>query len=325
MDYLDNVDVPKHKQRERSERHVINIENTLERFKDFLKKNNLNAKTFPIENIDDNIVGKFYEYCENLTNSVSSFNHHMKIMRAFINYVLDEHKISMRNPFRKINLKYEEPEKIIVTKEEFGSFLEKVSPDNSVQEFRNEEKKKIYKKNRYRPWLKNAYKLAILSGRRREDVLHLRWSDIHEEDGKPVFIECTDHKADRLSNYAKSKATVKAYIPVIPQLRELLYEMGYDENKGSSEFIIGQDERLNRASMIKLMSSAFSLFWKKVETTKKATQKALRKTYFTAIEKHTLGAAIGISNHSRSDVLQKHYIDRKEIAKELSKLDIRFY
>ncbi len=64
---------------------------------------------------------------------------------------------------------------IVITREEFFKLLDVVTPENGLLQSLN---RKI---NLYRPWLKDAYLLAILCGARKQELLNFKWSDIKSE------------------------------------------------------------------------------------------------------------------------------------------------
>jgi len=107
------------------------------------------------------------------------------------------------------------------------------------------------------------------------------------------------------------------FIPVIPQLRDLLYEMGFEEQKQSNKYLIAPDETASRRTIVFQLSKSFTFYFRQLNTGKEISLKHLRKTYLTHLQIIT-GNAIGISGHSTKDILDNHYIDQIEIAKSVA-------
>ena len=93
----------------------------------------------------------------------------------------------------------------------------------------------------YTPYLKDGFKLFLLTGGRREEVVDLRWSDI--------FITVNGVKFFRIQNLKVvrniKKDEVYKYIPINFDLFDLLLEMGYDEKKQTDDFILFPEKKSN--------------------------------------------------------------------------------
>ncbi len=80
----------------------------------------------------------------------------------------------------------------------------------------------------------NTFKLFLLVGGRREEVLSLKWSDIIQGNNGVLFFKFRNLKVERLGN----KNTPKKYSPINEDLMTLLKEMGYDQMKGKNVKLI---------------------------------------------------------------------------------------
>ena len=74
----------------------------------------------------------------------------------------------------------------------------------------------------YETWMVNAFKLFLLVGGRREEVLSLKWSDIIQGNNGVLFFKYRNLKVERLGD----KNTPKKYSPINEDLMMLLKEMG---------------------------------------------------------------------------------------------------
>lgn len=313
LNYINNIDVPKHKQRIRSKGYIKDTTLYLNRFDDFFKSKNINWKVLKVTQITDNVVGKYYEHIEKTTSSNASFNHHLRTIRNFFNFLIEEKEYSIKNPFRKVSLRYEATNPKTITNNEFTALLKAINEKNGIAIY-----KTGVRKNMYRSYLKLAYQLALYTGRRTEEIATFKWSNIKcNEENHPIYIESIDLKADRQSNYNQSKATKMVFVPVIQQLRNLLYEMGFEKNKGSDKYLIAPDETASRKTIIFQLTKSFTFYYRQLNTDKEISLKHLRKTYLTHLQIIT-GNAIAISGHSTEDILNNHYIDQIEIAKSVA-------
>lgn len=318
FNYHKNIDIPKHKQRLRSKTYIDDSQLYLNRFEEFFNSPQIDNKISKVSHVTDDVVGKYFEFLEKTTKSNSSFNHHLKSLRTFFNFLIEEKEYQIKNPFRKVALRYEGTNPKTILKHEFDALMEIIHEKDSVMRY-----KSGTTKNMYRPYLKDTYQLALYTGRRTEEIVNFRWNNIRcDQNNEPLYIESIDLKANRQSNFNQSKATKMVFVPVIPQLKSLLYEMGFEENIGSNTFLIAPDEKSSRRTIINKLSKSFTFYYKKLNTGKNISLKHLRKTYLTHLQILT-GNAIAISGHSNEEILDEHYIDGVEIAKSVALSNIK--
>ena len=195
-----------------------------------------------------------------------------------------------------------------------------IKPENGLKVYEERKpdknnKKRTYNKNRYKPWLKDAMLLALLSGRRREEIVCMKFNGIVENSaGEPMTICIEDFKVNRGNNLTKKEAHKKIYVPVIPPLRRLLYELGYNENKGKDMYILAPEETMERRTMMDFMSKSFSHYYKMLNTGKELTFYDLRKTYISHLYAAHGDKARLITKHGDMDVMLNHYINEKVIS-----------
>jgi len=156
LNYINNIDVPKHKQRLRSKGYIKDTTLYLNRFDAFLKDTGREGRISSITQITDNVVGKYYEHLEKTTSSSASFNHHLRTVRNFFNFLIEEKGYQIKNPFRKVALRYEGTNPKTITNNEFKSFLKVLNEENGIATYQTG-----IRKNMYRPYLKFAYLLTL--------------------------------------------------------------------------------------------------------------------------------------------------------------------
>ena len=191
-----------------------------------------------------------------------------------------------------------------ITKTEFYSLIKIISPENGFVFLKTKEKKNLYK-----PWIKDAFKLGLFTGRRREEIVMMKFSDIKlNPSGELSFIESEHFKINRAFDLNdESKTAVR--ISITKRLKELLFELGYEKNKGTNKFILAPDEMMHRKTMMDLISKAFTHYYNLLGTGRNLQFKNLRKTYVSSAYKKYGEKARILTKHSGIDVMQKHYID----------------
>ncbi len=111
------------------------------------------------------------------------------------------------------------------------------------------------------------------------------------------------------------------YVPIIAQLKNLLMEMGYEEHKGKTLYILAPFETMERRTMMDFISKSFSYYYEKLKTGRALTFYDLRKTYISHLYATHGSSARLISGHSGEEVMKVHYIDEKvlsEVAKNFT-------
>ena len=84
---------------------------------------------------------------------------------------------------------------------------------------------------------------------------------IHFENGKPVFIQSPNIKINRQQNNFDEKDFQFAFVPVAEELSELLYELGLENNVGSTDYIFEPDILNNRKYIEDFASKSFTFFF----------------------------------------------------------------
>ncbi|MCE9538975.1 MAG: hypothetical protein K8R85_07145 [Bacteroidetes bacterium] len=123
-----------------------------------------------------------------------------------------------------------------VTTDEFNNLLKIITHENGIKQSPSG------RSNLYRPWLKNAYWLALLTGARRSDLANFRWSDILENHYQNEFwIESVNERR-----------TVR-YV-ITPEVQKILDDLGFDEFQGTNNYILAP----GRQSKSRLLYSSTS-------------------------------------------------------------------
>lgn len=309
LGYLNNEGVETHMVKVRTAKYIWEVENYFEKFCRSLKKNGIDHTLFKVSQLNDKVVALFHTFIlDDLRHSNKTYNKMIALLRQFVDWLNNKKGYDLVNPFRSVQRRRENVNKTVVTLDEFDRFLEVITPENGFQVLPSGERK-----NRYRTWLSDCFKLALETGLRREEFMTLRFSNIvSDQEGNPIFIEVDNYKVNRIKG-GDAFHGQKKFVPITKGLMDLLIAAGYEKYRDSETYVIGNDEKPSRQTLIDVVSKAFSHFWKQTGIEKDVQLKHLRKTYLTALVEHFGDKAPVISNHSGIDVLMKHYVNDQHL------------
>lgn len=319
IDFLDNIDVPEHQKNTLSDQRKNEIINCLKIFNEALEKHKINKKLFIVNRINDMHVGLFHDYLLVDKNyKGNTYNGKMSALKTFLSWVIDKFSIDMKNPFEKVRMIPVMVKRDTITREEFKNLLKIIKPENGI------EIQGKYKRNRYKLYLKDALELALHTGGRREEVVGLKWNMIREKDDEPVYIEVPNLKVKRKKGERFNTDVPPKIIPITKSLKNILYRLRYDINKGKDRYILNPDKRTDSSikSMNDALSIGFSFFYKQLNTGRELQFKCLRKTYLTYLSSTLKGDTKRLSSHATDTVLKKHYIDERIVDKAIKELNI---
>ena len=176
--------------------------------------------------------------------------------------------------------------------------------------------KRRERKNHYRPYLINGFKLALYTGLRLEELISLSWKNVGYSEKLDCLIITTDNlKVQRITGRKYKKKEV----PVGPDLMELLSELGYENIMESDAYILHPNRAASFDTMMSNLSKGFSHFYKQAFPEKELiTFKILRKTYLSYLNKAVGEKTIELSSPGSMKTLTTHYIDAEVVAKGLT-------
>ena len=290
----------KHLEKKVSEEHRKETLRFIKLFCNILKQNH-NFETMRPREVSIKDVSKFYEAMYN-HYAPRTFNKCMIALKGFFNFLIEIERVDIKNPFSVYQSKSVQQSKIeTITKDEFDKILVAIDEENPLCQLGG----KGEVKNMYREYLKNGFKLFLLTGARREEVVDLKWCDIYYS-GDTQFLMISNKKVERNINI---KGDFYKYIPINTDLLNLLIELGFEKKKGKNEFILCPNRTESTTTIMGVLSKSFSFYKKKAMIEKDISLKHLRKTYISWVNQ-VMGKETGrLTSHSTDKVLQEHYLD----------------
>ena len=264
-------------------------------------KSHHNFEIMRVSDVSVKDVSRFYESMES-HYAPRTFNKCMISLKSFFNFLIEIEKVDMKNPFSVYNSKSVlSTINETITKDEFERILDSIDSSDSLLKLGG----KGEVKNMYRDYLKLGFKLFLLTGGRREEVVDLRWSDIYYS-GDTYFFMIKNKKVERNQNI---DGDFNKYIPINSDLFDLLNEIGYEEKKTSKDFILCPDRNESVLTIMNTLSKSFTFYKNKSGVTKNISLKHLRKTYISWVNQVMGSDTRILTSHSTDGVLKEHYLD----------------
>jgi len=312
MKFKNGIDVPEHLKQDLTNDHIYNLQSTTQQLIDVLRENRVNVESLNVKDLDDNHVGYWYKHVKE-HYADATIQSKLKLINCFINYMINDVGILIRNPFKRVKLKIPVYNTNAITKEEFEAVLNAIDNKTPYHQLGG---KRQEVKNHYKSYLKSGLKLELYTGLRREELVTLSWNDIYYSRKNDCLMLVVDNlKVERITGI-KFK---KKFIPVGPDLLDLLYELGYKDLKDSKLFILEPNRTVKHKTMMTALSKGFSHYYRQAFPNVEPKKfKILRKTYLSYLNKATGKDMIELSSHGSMKVLYKHYVDAEIVARGLT-------
>lgn len=259
-----------------------------------------NVSETSILNVTQDDVARFYTWAEKHYKAVT-FNKCLNEVKRFFKFIIDVEKIEMKNPFEVyVSKKVGKSNIYTLDKSEFDDIIKAVDNANPIVILGG----KGEKKNMYRNYLVEGFKLSLLTGGRREEVVDLKWSNIFMSVRGVKFFKIRNIKVELLTDEDYWK-----YIPINTDLMNLLLEFGYNDKKQTNDFILFPERQVLTKTIMNDLSKGFTHYKKMANIDKKVSFKNLRKTYLSWVNA-VMNKDTGIlSSHSTYEILERYYID----------------
>lgn len=299
LDWLNNEPsvVPKHKRKERTQKHIGTVKKHLQTFVDSLRINGINPSVVHV-NIPDEFVGYYHSSLESKIGSNKTFNHYIASVRQFYNVMIDE-KIVEENPLRGVIRKHTFNDPKIIKMEELSKLLNVTTKENGWGW------KSGQKRDWYRNWLKVSWLLGLFTGERRDGVFLLQWKHIEGD-----FFKIPDFKNNLLSRIEDYEGY--HWVLITKDCAKFLATLKYS---GQPEDYIIDTLGMNRNTAKEFCTASFTHFWGISSNEEKKDFKNLRKTQKTR-ELLLMGDRRKYLRGGTIDVEREHYIGQQEIQEQ---------
>jgi integrase len=313
--WLRNENVPEHLQQERSEDYVQDIERKLKLLIQCLDHKGYDLNSFRVDQINNETVGHVFSFLKNERNfSARTFNKHFSYYTSFLKWFTEEY-YPVKSWFMRVDKMPTGSDPEAITKDEYEALLNKVTPENGIEKYDTGVKEV---RNFYRPFLKRAFSLALLTGARREELIKMKFNCIKRDEENRGHIRIEDFKINHIQKRKTEKDKKYKKIPLTKSLCELLDEMGYKDFKGTDNYILAPEIKSRGEAMCDLLSRSFTHYYKQLNTGRHLTFKSFRKAYITALSVYTRGANVmDYTGHKNERTIEQHYKDKSVIAKSL--------
>jgi len=320
VSWLANEGVPAHLRKTRSPEHIKDVQRVMVVLVASLKAKEYNLETTTVGDINNTMVGKVFEYLEGKKLAPRTFNKYFGFFTSWLKWYAEEYDVPIRNYFEKVPRKNLNPRPQAIIFHEYKALLRIITAENGIKTYKGGVKPI---RNLYRPWLADAIRMGLESGRRREEIINMKWKDLFVYDDQE-FIKVEDYKVNRIQNRIGKDEKKFIDVPVTKSLKKLLDELGRTKYMESDNYILAPEIKMSRKRvMADVLSRGFSHYYDQLNTGKKLTFKSLRKTYITAVDMFIgHGNTKVITGHTNDKILDNNYIDSQMKAKVAGEMEI---
>lgn len=305
LDYKKNVGVKGHLKKELTANTFNAYKNHINKWKKATENAGEDFKTLKVDKISDKNVSATISHISKWSSSIQ--RKAIGFYNQFYSF-LNENGYNIPSPFRNIEVA-DVPNKHAraLTFDEFATVKKAMESGNSS----DKEKGKI----RFFHWLPDALTLNALTGRRREEFMIAKFSDIELIDGQLLggFIKMIDYKYSRQNSHKVGFQNRITKAPIFPELYDFLMKMGYEKYKNTDRYIIAGDEKKQRDTMANNLTNGFAYYRKKAGLSSDVQLNGLRKKYITRMRNEFGDNANFFTGHKSSRIDMKHYYDDKEL------------
>lgn len=320
--YLGGVHEYAHKRKKVSEDHQKECYRYCKYFAEVVKKTRDVSKTLAKDTTQSEVAA-FYLWAEDKYQP-KTFNKMMACLKAFFDFLIKVEKVEMENPFEVYVTKtVVKNNPLSLTVDEFKRILEAIDTSSPFQYLNGRGERK----NMYRPYLRDAFKLFLMTGGRREEVASLKWNQIFFTMEGIKFFRFKNLKVLRQKETKNiTSETNDKFVPINGDLFELLLDMGYEEFRETDNYVLYPDRDSNHSTFVNNISKAFTHYRIAAGVTKEISLTDLRNTYLTWVYAVLNKDTKILSSHASNAVLENHYLDRTALSViEKAALEVKIF
>ena len=296
----------------RGEKHLQDLNNELLYLLRVLADNGYDLSTLPVTAFfNKDVIGIVYKDLKE-NYSPRTLEKRFSLYKAFEKWLHEELKYPLSIAWKKVPLQKPTYDPKSISKEDYYRLVEVIIPQNGIGDIIKNGKPA--KRDYYTPWLSVGIRLALHVGCRRPELIDLKFEDIIEVEGENPYLRVENKKVNRIMGITDPKQKIYMPIPISRGLIELLKELGIEEHRGSSRYLLAPEIMKNRAKIMDTLTRGFTHFFQLVSPKSELKFKNLRKTNLTY--KKVLGNDNN-TTHSDAITIKKHYEDKVIIARSL--------
>lgn len=317
--YLDGVGVKKHRRKALSKGHKEAVKRGFRYFCQALKDDNYRHDLLRVDEIDEDMVEVFHDYLlEVLERGAETYNKYMGVLRVWVDWLVDSHKYDLENHFEGCRQYVGKTETKSITRKEFDCLLSNVRPENSLQVL------PTCRKYHFKPWLKTAFRIALATGCRREELMKMSYSMLRfDENGEALCFMVPNYKVNRKHSLIEKKGAKMKMVAVTARLKKILIEeCDFEKNKHTDKYVLEPDSHLQRLTMMDMASKAFTHFWKHTGFKKKLRMYDLRSTFISSLSARYGDRTNVLTDHAGMEVIKAHYASQELLAEVIRDFDV---
>jgi integrase len=306
--------------------HLRAIRNCLTHFSESFIKAGYKYDILEMREIGDNEIQLYNKYWHvTLGRSGLQYKKQLVLLKTFFNWVIRAKRQQIFNPFLAAKLTFKRNKTLrMVSSDEFNRLIEATVPEKG-EKF----DKKGINRYVYRNYLIPAFKIALETGLRREEIALLKWNNLFDIEDGVLVLNIDNLKVNKLMDvdynenhkeYGKGQGNYKKPVPVTKGLKDVLIELGLYEKKGSNDYIISRPSDVSTKQFSDCISRGFTHYIKDINSALKFSD--LRKTYITHLTKKLKGNAKLFTGHSNEKIMMDHYVVGGFIAGDLDNFSV---
>lgn len=305
LDFKSDVGVADHLKRGLSKGALTEFKNHIVKWKEASDSIGDNFCKLEVDKISTKNVAALIKLLSNYSNSKQKKA--FGFFNQFYSY-LNDNGYSIQSPFKGIQVsdaRTHEPR--AVTYEEFNKILKEIRAGSTDDKVRG--------RTIHFTWLEEAMMFCALTGRRREEFMLAKFTDIHLVNGELLggYIKMLDSKYSRQNKHKIGFKPKFTKAPIYPELKDFIIKMGYEKYKSTDRFIVAGDETKQRNTLANNLTNAFAYYRNQLNMDKRIQLKGLRKHFITRMRNEYGDNANFFTGHASSRIDKIHYYDDREI------------
>jgi len=322
--FMRDEDKEPHEKRHLEENWVARTEQKFEFMKEVIESLGLNFSTFRVEhfahklNDGRSIMGVLHDAICNIEGRDGqiknpTINDYLKCYGYLFDFAIKKYGLE-KNPFADIPLKKENPNwnVNIISEAEFKELCQHLEAKHELSVYFPSGERK----NMYRDYLIDFWKLGLFAGFRNYQLAQLRFSNILLSDAGTLIdsiIEVEDYKTNKQHKFFREEEKRYNYVRVNYDLAEFIETCGWSQLRNTDQFLVVRDSDVKRVTIANQISKSFGQYANRLFPDRGLIFKHLRKTHMSSMTDAVGAERTGQVWHGDSSVTKANYIYFKKL------------